>query len=105
MKEWEGQREREEENRGRRKVRDKRNGFRVTVGRARADRGLKGLDGGASLVWSACSRLSTSLPLPVCLSLARLTDVSIYPFLNGREPPLGARWKGGEDCGTDGPGR
>ena len=69
--------------------RDKGNGFRVTDGLA------GGHGQGVSKDWTAVAaaprlgrRPCPTLPCPpppVCLSLARLTDVSIYPFLNGGE--------------------
>ena len=86
MKEWEGQRGVEEEGW---RDRDKGNGFRVTDGLA------GGHGQGVSKDWTAVAaaprlgrRPCPTLPCPpppVCLSLARLTDVSIYPFLNGGE--------------------
>ena len=83
MKEWEGQKEEEKKRRRRRRDRDKRNGFRVTGGRTGGQTngrtgGLKGL-AARRLVSVVCSvyplsPFSTSLPLPVCLSLARPID-------------------------------
>ena len=88
--------------------RDKGNGFRVTDGLA------GGHGQGDSKDWTAVAaaprlgrRPCPTLPCPpppVCLSLARLTDVSIYPFLNGGECQREERERG-EGRDADGRGR
>ena len=100
MKEWEGQKEEEKKKRRRRRDRDKRNGFRVTGGRVDRRTGGRGdskdwrRGAARRLVSVVCSvsplslsvlDLPPSLCQSACLLPARLTDVSIYPFLNGRE--------------------